>query len=134
MKALIVILLVVIVISIITTHKSSFEKNSRLFEPTTTIADIKTKQSIFSDSLITLHDVRIKKCESILSYSKSLITDDSNEEIVLLSNKPFIKGEIADITGRIFVIFQKDSTVILFFVDNRLKPITDLTRLIRAAI
>ncbi|MEX0966752.1 MAG: hypothetical protein WD077_05905 [Bacteroidia bacterium] len=95
-------------------------------EPATTIADLNNRQSVFADSLITLENVRVTKCESVLNYSKAIITDDSGEDILLLTPVPYRKGEIIDIAGKLYVVYQDENQRHLVFVDERLKPAKEL--------
>lgn len=104
---------------------------TKILKPLVTIADLKAKQSVFADSLVTLHDVKIKSCESVLNYSKAVITDESGETILLLSDKPFKSGETIHITGRMLVVYQNEDENFLVFVDAHLKPMNDLLRLVK---
>lgn len=102
-------------------------KAGSFLQPQVTIADLKVKQSVFADSLVTLHDVKIESCESVLNYSKAVITDESGEEIPLLSAKPFRKGERTDVQGKMFTIYQNEHEGVVVFVDENL--FGDLQRL-----
>jgi len=104
---------------------------TKILKPQVTIADLKAKQSFFADSLVMLHDVQIKSCESVLNYSKAVITDRSGETILLLSDKPFKSGEIINLTGRMLVIYQKEDNNYLVFVDAHFKPMNDLLRIVK---
>ena len=99
-----------------------------------TIADLRAKQSVFADSLITLHDIQINSCESIWKYSISVITDGSGELMYLLSDKPFKTGEKTEISGRMLVIYQKGQESWLVFIDSGLKPMDDILKLVKLRV
>jgi hypothetical protein len=118
----------------IATQTSCNGKVGSFLQPQVTIADLKAKQSVLADSLVTLHDVQIESCESVLNYSKAVITDGSGEKILLLSDKPFKSGETTDVSGRMVVVYQKDSQSCLVFVDSRLAPMNDLLQLMKGSV
>lgn len=134
MKNLLILIVTVIAGGYIATQTSCNGKVGSFLEPKVTIADLKTKQSTLADSLVTLYDVSIESCESVLNYSKAVITDRSGEKILLLSDKPFKRGEIVDITGRMMVVYQKEDESCLVFIDSRLKPMNDLLQLMKSSV
>lgn len=78
--------------------------------------------------------MQIESCESVLNYSKAVITDGSGEMILLLSDKPFKRGETIDISGMMLVVYQKNNESCLVFVDSRLKPMNDLLQLAKVSV
>jgi len=126
MKSLVIIVTVILAISYIPTQLSCNGKTADILQPTVTIADIETRQSVFADSLVSLHQVKIQSCQTILNYTKAVITDGSKGDLVLLTNKPYKKGEVTDIKGRLFVLYQLNEQRGLVFIDNGIKPAKSL--------
>lgn len=134
MKNLLLLIVTVLAGGYITTQTSCNGKMGSFLQPHVTIADLKAKQSVLADSLVTLHDVNIESCESFLNYSKAIIADGSGEKILLLSDKPFRSGEITDVSGRMIVVYQKNNRSCLVFVDSRLAPMNDLLQLMKGSV
>jgi hypothetical protein len=130
MNNLFLLVLFVVAISFITVQTSCNGEIKRVHQPDVNIAELYAKQSLFADSLITLKNVKVKNCQSILNYSKAIITDNSDSVIMLISDKPFKKGETTNVTGRMIVVYQKNNQNCIVFVDNSLKPINDLLQVI----
>lgn len=104
------------------------------FETDVTISDLKQKPSVFADSSITLRNLTIQSTESVLNYSKSIISDGTGE-VLFLSNKPHKKGEVLEsIRGRFVVVFQRGDKSCEVFIDDDLKPMNDLIRIITSSI
>lgn len=133
MKTILLLIVAVLAGGYIATQSSCNGKTGSFLQPQVTIADLKAKQSALADSLITLHDVQIESCESVLNYSKAIITDKSGEEILLLSDKPFKSGERTNVSGRMIVLFQKENESCLVFVDSSLDPMNDLVKLVTSS-
>ena len=134
MKNLLLLMVTLLAGGYIATQTSCNGKVESFLQPKVTIADLKTKQSVLADSLVTLHDVQIESCESVLNYSKAVITDRSGEKILLLSDKPFSNGEITDISGRLLVVYRKNQEECIIFIDNQLNPTHDLLQLVSRSI
>jgi hypothetical protein len=130
MNNLFLLVLIVVAISFITVQTSCNGVIKSVQQPDVNIAELYAKQSLFADSLITLKNVKVKNCQSILNYSKAIITDNSDSVIMLISDKPFKKGETTNVTGRMIVVYQKNNQNCIVFVDNSLKPINDLLQVI----
>ena len=129
-----ILIVAVIAVSFTFLQTSCKSKADKVLKPHVTIADLKEKQSAFADSLITLLDVHIESCESILNYSKAVIGDGSGGKILLLTDKPYKCGERTDISGRLLVVYQKDNESCLVFIDNHLKPMKDLLQLVKGSV
>lgn len=113
---------------------SNHQNVSNFFESNVAISDLKQKPSVFADSLVTLHNLTIQSTETILNYSKSVITDGSGE-VLFLSNRPHKIGEMLDtVKGRFIVVFQMGDKSCEVFIDDDLKPMNDLIRIIVSSI
>ena len=134
MKNLLLLIVAVLAGGYIATQTSCNGKVGSFLQPQVTIADLKAKQSVLADSLVTLHDVHIESCESILNYSKVEISDQTGEEILLLSNKPYKKGEIVDVSGRLIVLYQDQNKNCLVFLDKGFKPMNDMLQVLKATV
>jgi len=119
---------------VITAIASLFSCKGFAVKEDITISDLKTRQSIFADSMVTLHDVRIEACTSLLNYSKAEISDKSGEKITFISDKPFRVGEITDIDGSLLVLYQFDHDQCIVFVHQDLKPLSELTHLVKGLL
>ncbi len=121
----------VLIVIVLSTYLLSCEGTHRNFLKTTvTISDLIEKQSVFADSMVTLHNVRVLSSESILNYTKSVISDKYGKQIIYFSDTPFRQGELIVVTGKMLVLYQKGDESILVFVDSQLNPVNDLLRLI----
>lgn len=122
----------VLIMIVLSTYLLSCQGTHRNFLKTNvTISDLIEKQSVFADSLVTLYNVRVLSSESILNYTKSVISDKNGKQIIYLSDKPYRKGEVIVVSGKMLVLYQKGDESILVFVDSHLNPVNDLLKLIR---
>lgn len=124
MKKLFIILVIITACSFFFHIDSKGQTKEGL--PPITIAEVVEKQSVFADSLITLHNINIESCKSVLNYTTAEITDKSGAKIQFLSSKPYKSGETTDVTGRIIVLYQNQSKSKIVFIDNELSPLKDL--------
>lgn len=96
--------------------------NMEVGRPRTTIGDIVRSPSIYADSLMTLEDVTVLDAQTVMNLCRSVVTDESGQEMVLLDSRPHVRGErLESITGRYQVIVSYGSLGCEVFVSEGLK-------------
>lgn len=111
------------------------EKLSDIFEPQISISDLQSRPSVFADSLVTLHNIRIVESQSLLNYTRSKVSDGSGAELVLLSGRPFSTGETVDeVKGRYTVVYADSERRCEVFISDDLKPFSDLMKVIKHSL
>lgn len=117
------------------TRMSVHEKLSGILEPQTTIADLKSRPSVFADSLIELKNLRVIETQSVMNYSRCKVSDETGEEMVLLSSRPYSTGEtINTVKGKYTVLYANNDKRCEVFVSNDLKPFSDFINLIKLSL
>lgn len=111
------------------------EKLSAMLEPQITINDLQSRPSVFADSLVTLHNIRVVESQSLLNYTRSKVSDGTGSELVLLSSRPFSTGEAVDeINGRFTVVYADSERRCEVFISDDLKPFSDLMKVIKHSL
>ncbi len=133
MKRLIIFVIIILFCAFGITHWLINEQQSSLTQHIT-IDDLKRNNSTFSDSTICLKKVVVLDSQTLLNYTKATITDDSKERILLLTNKPFVKGQTIDVIGKLVVVYQSENKSLLVFIDNGLKPSNEIFQTIKKVL
>jgi len=111
------------------------EKLSDIFEPQISISDLQSRPSVFADSLITLHNLRVVESQSLLNYTRSKISDGTGADLVLLSTRPYSTGESVDeVKGRLTVVYADNEKRFEVFISDDLKPFSDLMKVIKHSL
>lgn len=77
------------------------------WNPRTTITEIIRSPSIYADSLVTIADVTVLDAQTALNLSRIVVADGSGNEMVMIDNKPHVRGEdLGSITGRYQVLLS----------------------------
>lgn len=135
MKKLILIAGVAIVGYFFLKKSGVHEKMSDIFEPQITISDLQSRPSVFADSLVTLHNIRVVESQSLLNYTRSKVSDGSGAELVLLSGRPYTKGEaVEEVKGRFTVVYSDSERRCEVFISDDLKPFSDLVKVIKHSL
>ena len=96
--------------------------NFEVGRPRTTIGDIVRSPSIYADSLLTLADVTVLDAQTVMNLNRSVVTDESGREMVLLDSRPHVRGErLESITGRYQVLVSYGGLGCEVFVSEGLK-------------
>lgn len=111
------------------------EKLSAMLEPQITISDLQNRPSVFADSLVTLHSIRVIESQSLLNYTRSKVYDGTGAELVLLSSRPFSTGETVDeVKGCYTVVYADSERRCEVFISDDLKPFSDLMKVIKHSL
>ena len=111
------------------------KKLSGIFEPQITISDLQGRPSVFADSLVILHNLRVVESQSLLNYTRSKIADGTGAELVLLSGRPYSTGEtVNEVKGRYTVIYADNERRCEVFISDDLKPLSDLMKIIKHSL
>lgn len=111
------------------------EKLSDIFESQITISDLQSRPSVFADSLVVLHNLRVVESQSLLNYTRSKISDGTGAELVLLSSRPYSTGESVDeVKGRLTVVYADSERRCEVFISDDLKPFSDLMKVIKHSL
>ncbi len=89
----------------------------KLFQSDIKICDLYEKQSVFADSIVCLHQLRVVKCSGLFSISCADVTDGQCT-IKLFTTKPYAKDEIVDIKARYKVIFNYNGKTVSALVTD----------------
>ncbi len=90
---------------------------------------------MFADSLIELKNLRVIETQSVMNYSRSKVSDETGQEMTLLSTRPFRSNEIvSEIKGRFTVVYQDKNKSCEVFISDDLKPFNDLMRVIKQSL
>lgn len=108
------------------------EKLVVIFEPQITISDLQSRPSVYADSLVTLRNIHVIESQSLLNYTCSKVSDGSSAELVLLSSRPYIKGEAVDeVKGRLTIIYADNERRCEVFITKDLNLFSDLMKVIK---
>ncbi len=117
------------------TRMGVHEKLSGILEPQITISDLKSCPSVFADSLIELKNLRVIETQSVMNYSRCKVSDETGQEIVLLSSRPYSAGETVNtVKGRYTVLYANNDKPCEVFISNNLKPFSDFMKLIKLSL
>jgi hypothetical protein len=105
-----------------------------LLEPQITISDLRNNPNVFADSLVELQGVTVESSESVLNYSKCSISDPEGQKILLLSCKPYRKGQIINVRGRFLQVYHRDEKNFDAFVAQDLKPLNGFIKILKMAV
>lgn len=117
------------------TRMGVHEKLSGILEPKITISDLKSRPSVFADSLIEVKDLRVIETQSVMNYSRCKVSDETGQEMVLLSSRPYSTGETVNtVKGRYTVLFANNEKRFEVFISEDLKPFSDFMKLIKLSL
>jgi hypothetical protein len=135
MKKILILLLLALGGYFMYTRLGVHEKLSAIIQPQITILDLQSNPSVFSDSLVELKNLHIIESQSVMNYSKSIVTDNSGRSMLLFSNLPFRKDEIISaIKGRYTILYQVNGKSCEIFISESLKPFNDIMHLIKQSV
>lgn len=96
--------------------------NMEIGRPRAMIGDIVRSPSIYADSLVTVLDVTVLDAQTVMNLSRSIVTDESGQEMVLLDSRPHVRGErIESIIGRYQVLVSYGGIGCEVFLSEGLK-------------
>lgn len=111
------------------------QKLTTIVEPQITISDLQNHPSVYADSLITLHKIHVVESHTLFNYTQSKVSDGSGAYLLLLSSRPFGKGEVVDeVSGRLTVVYADNERRYEVFISDDLKPFNDLMKVIKHAL
>ena len=88
------------------------------FQPDIKLCDLYEKQSVFADSLVQFHNLKVTKCSGLFSISCAEVTDGKCS-INLFTTKPYRKNEVINIEARYKVMFNyKGQTISALVTDD----------------
>jgi len=100
-----------------------------------TIKDLKSHPSRFVDSSIVLTNLYVNNAQSVLNYSRSQVSDEAGQEIILLSYHPYVNGEKIDrIKGKYILVYADNKKQYGLLISNDLTQFTDLKKLLRVFV
>ncbi len=117
------------------TRMGVHEKLSGRLEPKITISDLKSRPSVFADSLIEVKDLLVIETQSVMNYSRCKVSDVTGQEMVLLSSRPYSTGEtVITVKGRYTVLYANNEKRCEVFISDDLKPFSDFMKLIKLSL
>ena len=117
------------------TRMGVHEKFSGILEQQITVSDLKSRPSVFADSLIELKNLRVIETQSLMNYSRCKVSDETGEEIVLLSSRPYSAGEdVNAVKGKYTVLYADNKKRCDVFISDDLKPFSDFMKLIKLSL
>ncbi len=103
--------------------KSTKKNFSEMLKPDITIGDLKQNSSIFSDSLVELHNLIVYETTAILGYSTSKIADSEGNTMTFISKKSYSLKEKISIKGKLKIVLIKNENKYEYFVAEDLLKI-----------
>jgi hypothetical protein len=121
----ILILVIGLVGGYFTYHFHFGSKDLPRFDSHISISDITKHPGLYTDSIL---DVKAKVIESttLLNYTKSIISDNSGNIIVLVGKKPYKSGDEIDIKAHLYILYQEQGKQYGVLVDDDLKILKGL--------
>lgn len=84
-----------------------------------TIKDLKENPNLYSDSMVVLQNVHVLSSTILLHYSESIITDESGDKLIAITNKPYTDGQnISQLSGRYELLFKDKDKKCEFFITD----------------
>lgn len=110
-------------------HFLSGSKSFPGFDSHIPISEITKNPGAYTDSIL---DIKAKVLESttLLNYTKSTISDNSGNKIVLIGNKPYKSGDEVDIKAHLYILYQEQEKQCSILVDNDFKMLKGLLRIL----
>jgi hypothetical protein len=110
-------------------HFISGSKKFPGFDSHISISEITKNPSAYTDSTL---DVKAKILESttLLNYTKSTISDNDGNKIVLIGNKPYKTGEEIDIKAHLYVLYQQHEKQCSVLVEDDFKMLKGILSLL----
>lgn len=100
-----------------------------------TIKELKNHPSKFVDSSIVLMNLYVNNAQSVLNYTRSQVSDEAGQEIILLSYHPYVNGQKIDrVKGKYILVYADNKKQYGLLISNDLTQFTDLKKLLRALV
>ena len=100
-----------------------------------TITELRNNPNVYKDSTVVLHNLTVLEAASVLNYSKVTIEDNSGEKIILISNRPYKRGQIISrLKGTYVLVYQDSDRCYEAFIAEELKPLKEAMGIIKLFI
>ncbi len=116
-------LLLGVIIGTLLLRKVSCNDSLPLFDKKVTIAQLRDNPGMYADSPVILNEITVESCQSLMNYTRAIILDASGKKMTLITTRPYKRGEVTTIRGKMVVLLNNGTEQFLLFIDERLKPL-----------